>query len=92
MRSGLPQFVRTVDLLEQREVLLNLNFIWKIEVEYLSEKDGKWATLFLATGRSDPKAIRRYSVHFGSQIVRCAFDESSEAFKIIEEIYKSSIG
>ena len=89
-----PQFIRVVRGRENKEVLISINSIWKIEVEYLQKptKPGERAgPCSLGKGLSDPNAVRQYTVFAGSETIKLNAKPGSKVMQVLEEIYKNAI-
>lgn len=77
-------FIRIISKNEDKETLININSIWKIEVSYLfgsapiTIKDG-----LLHHSESD----RTYTLFFGSESVMLN-RLNARAFKVIDDFYK----
>src|ERR1035438_4970696 len=85
--------VTFIRLLEQdKEVLINVNAIWKIEVRYaLPQKDGKgYTSCSMAEGSDNPEAIRFFHVFTGPGQVCIKNDPDDPVCKVIDEIYRNS--
>jgi hypothetical protein len=89
-----PQFIRVVRARENKEILISINSIWKIEVEYFhqptqpGESEGHCS---LEKGLSDPNAARRYTVFAGGETIKLRAKPGSKVMQIFEEIYKNAV-
>ncbi len=75
-----------------KELLINVNSIWKIEVQYAvpdPKQPGHFFHTDLQEGLKNAEAVRCYAIYFGSENVML-MHEDNEAFKVIEDIYKSA--
>jgi hypothetical protein len=88
-------FIRVYRRKEDREILLNVANIWKIEVQYAipaSEPGGMGFMVGLAEGINNPNAVRVYEVFAGSEQIRMvAEDPDDPVIKVLEQIYKDAI-
>jgi hypothetical protein len=88
-----PMFVRIFRPKEDKEILLNTDHIWKIEVEYgvRSSNGKKISKVLLSEGINNPDAIRSYKVFFGNEKTRLAAEPNDPVMKVIEKIYNDAI-
>jgi hypothetical protein len=65
-------FIRVVCPKERKEILVNTDHIWKIEVQYAVPGEGgqEWFLTSVEKGTSDPEAVRTYAVFVGSEVIR----------------------
>jgi len=84
-----PTFIRVFSQTGQKEILVNLNSIWKVEVVYAILKGDTFHPVSLSAS-TDPDAVRVYTLFFGSETVKVAF-EDSPVFRAVEELYKNAI-
>lgn len=85
-------FIRIACPNERRELLLNLENISKIEVEYyVRRKDGDLYQVSLDDGINDASAVRCYKVYVGDEILKLMANPNDPAVIAIDEIYQSSI-
>jgi len=77
---------------EDKEILVNINHVWKIEVSYeVRGSNRRGFSVSLAEGLKNPEAIRLYKIFFGSDTATLAADSDSPALKAIQEIYDNSL-
>lgn len=89
-----PQFIRIIRESEQKEMLISVSSIWKIEIQYMQKatRPGEVAGLCsLRKGISDPDAIRVYTIFAGSEKVNLIAKPGSKVMQVLEEIYKNAI-
>jgi hypothetical protein len=89
-----PQFIRILREREDKEILINVNSIWKIEIEYVMKptNPGEMAgTCSLRKGIADPEAIRIYTVFVGGEKFKLVAKPDSKVMRVLEEIYKNAI-
>jgi hypothetical protein len=85
-------FLRVFRPSEDKEILVNVNNIWKIEVEYAAKGEGGQAFgMSLEHGLKDPDAIRLYRIFFGGDSVLLPANPDDQVVKVIEQIYKEAI-
>lgn len=86
-------FLRIVRAREDKEIFVNVNNIWKIEVEY-AERGGKGkmaGKVSLESGLKNPNAVRIYTLFVGSEVVRLEANPDDPVAQVIEKIYNESI-
>jgi hypothetical protein len=87
-----PRFIRVYRKKEHKEILVNVNSIWKIEVSYAVPKEsGMYTTVSLKFGLEKPEAIRVYRIFFGSEKVALPANPDNPVTKILDEIYRNAI-
>jgi hypothetical protein len=86
-------FLRVFRPKEDKEILVNVNSIWKIEAQYAvkGEQGGMAVKTSLEHGLKNPDAIRFYTIFFGSESVGLPADPDDPVVKVIEQIYKDAI-
>lgn len=89
----MSQFIRFYRPKENKEILININSIWKIEVEYLKRVPGsnEGYPVPLKEGLTNPDAVRRYSVFAGSEMFSTTANPNDPVMQIIEKIYNEAI-
>jgi hypothetical protein len=88
----LPQFIRILD--EEKEILIPLHAISKIEVRYAvkgPKPGGPGFLTSLKAGMENPDAIRVYKICVGGDEYLLPANPESRVMKILEEIYKNTI-
>jgi hypothetical protein len=88
------QFIRILREGEDKEILININSISKIEVQYMMKatQPGEVAcTCSLRQGLSDPDAIRIYTLFAAGEKVSLTAKPGSKVMRMLEEIYKNAI-
>lgn len=85
-------FFRVFRTSENKEMLLNVDHISKIEVEYGIPSDGGncWSTS-LDQGIRDPGTVRHYRVHVAGEVILLRSNSDDPVIKMIEDIYKKAI-
>jgi hypothetical protein len=87
-----PMFIRVYRHREDKEILINVNSIWKIEVTYaVPNGSGKFFSTGLKHGIESPEARRMYKVFFGSDESTITGDLDDSVIKVLEQIYKEAI-
>lgn len=89
----MSQFLRFYRREENREILINVNSIWKIEVDYVVEGQikGQFHKVPLARGINDADAVKHYRVFAGSEEIKVMSNPDDPVVKVLEEIYKNAI-
>jgi len=86
-------FIRVIRPKEEKEILLNVANIWKIEVSYGVPSEGT-AILYgtsLRDGAENPEAIRLYKVFVGSETISLVGNPNDPVIKVLEDIYKDAL-
>jgi hypothetical protein len=86
-----PQFIRVYRPKEDKEILLNIGMIWKIEVSYAVKGENTYWVTSLEEGAENPDAKRVYDVFVGGERIKLAGKPGDPVMKVIEEIYRSAI-
>jgi hypothetical protein len=92
-KKMIPTFIRVYRPGEDIEMLLNVNNIWKIEVQY-GIPSGIPNTLIDVGAEEGSKmadARRRYEIYCGSEVVKLFADPNDPVMQIFDEIYKNAI-
>ncbi len=85
-------FIRIFRPKEDKELLLNVNHISKIEVEYaVPSNDGNYSSISLKQGLKNPEAVRFYRVHVAGEVLLLESNPDDPVMKVLEEIYKAAI-
>ena len=85
-------FIRIFRPKERKELLLNVNLISTIEVEYgVPTGDGNLWRTSLEEGLANPEAIRVYRVHVAGEELVLAANPDDPVIKVFENIYKDAI-
>lgn len=85
-------FVRLFRPSERKEVLVNVNLVSKIEIEYaVPGQDGNYWKTTLDDGIENPDAVRFYRVHVAGDVFVLASAPNDPVMIIFEEIYKKAI-
>ena len=85
-------FMRIIRPSEEKEILINTNSIWKIEVTYGVKGDR--ANLYMTSlkqGSEDPEAIRVYKVFVASDTFLLVGNPDDPVTRVLEDIYKNAI-
>jgi hypothetical protein len=90
---GGEMFLRVYRPSEDKEILVNVNSIRMIEVQYAVKREGDRALTMLSTrqGQTNPDAIRVYKIFFGADAVLLKADPDDPAMKIIAKIYNDAV-
>lgn len=84
-------FVRVLRPRDQKEILVNVNHVWKIEVQYaLPGGNMGWLTS-LEEGAKNPDAVRFYRIFVGSEEISLAENPDDPVVKVFEQIYKDAV-
>ena len=83
------QFLRVYRKSEDKEILINLGMVWKIEVTYVVRDGDTYFSTVLDHGLKNPEAIRVYDIYAGSEKVRLVADDPGA--KVFDDIYKAAI-
>lgn len=76
---------------DTREVLINVNTVWKIEVTFNEEKDGDLYRVRSSEKIEDPASVRLYKVFFGNDEFELPANPDSEAVKVFADIDKNAV-
>jgi hypothetical protein len=88
-------FIRIIDKTKDEEILININFISEIHVEYIVK--GEFAkmpvgfSVALSEGRTNPETLRVYHFVVGGTKRTLIANPGSKVMKIFEDIYKNAI-
>jgi hypothetical protein len=84
-------FVRVYREREQKELLINLDSVWKIEVTYgIPGDNGSARQVTLNAGLKNPKALRYYRVFVGDEKILLEGHPDDPVIKVFEDIYKKA--
>jgi hypothetical protein len=90
-------FVRIINAGENKEVLVNIDHISKIEVQYAVQAGDEspqrltyWHTS-VEHGLKDSSAVRIYNVFVGGDVYCIAADSQSAVARVFDGIYKSAV-
>lgn len=90
-----PNFIRIFDKAKDCEVLINVNAITEIHVEYVVKGQGAQEKVGFAVGygvaRNNPDAIRIYHIIVGGLTHTLPANPGSPVMQVLEEIYRSAI-
>jgi transcriptional regulator with XRE-family HTH domain len=90
-----PTFIRIFDKAKDKEILININAISEIHVEYVVMGTGAQKKVGFSVGlgeaRTNPDAIRIYHVMVGGTKHTLAANPGSPIMQILDEIYKNAI-
>jgi hypothetical protein len=84
-------FIRIYRKSEDKEVLINLNSVWKIEVQYAVPEGERAFKSSLEHGLKDPAAIRIYRIFFGGESALLAAAPDDPVINAIEKLYNEAI-
>jgi hypothetical protein len=86
------KFVRVYRPKDDKEILFNTDYIWKIEVFYAIPKQGGPAwKVGLEEGMRNPQAIRIYEIYTGGEKITLFSNSDDPVLKVIEDIYNNAI-
>lgn len=84
------QFIRLFDRSEEKEILVNVAMIWKIEIEYaIANGKTAWKTT-IKSAEVDPNAMRFYRIFVGNEDFILPA-HNTPVMQVLEDIYKSAI-
>jgi hypothetical protein len=90
-----PTFIRYFDKEKDREVLVNINAISEIHVEYVKTGEGTQKRVgfpvSLGEARKNPDAFRIYHFVVGSTTHTLVANPGSPVMQVFDDIYKNSI-
>jgi hypothetical protein len=85
-------FIRIFRPSERKELLLNVNLISKIEIEYaMPGNDGNYWRTSLEVGAANPEAVRFYRVHVAGEVLLLEASPDDPVMKVFEGIYRDAI-
>lgn len=86
-------FIRVYNKGDEKEILLNVDHIWKMEITYVvpDPKTRRGYATTLKDGIENPDAIRVYKVFFGNDTVTLAPGLDDPIREVLEEIYKKAL-
>jgi hypothetical protein len=82
-------FIRIFRPSEDKEILVSVNSIWKIEVVYTGRKER--FRMSLERGLKDPNASRTYTIFIGNDSVVLPANPDDPVVKEIEKIYNDAV-
>ena len=86
------KFILIYNLAKDKEILLNVDAITEIHVEYVEkDKHGQRFATGLEAARNDPNAIKIYHVYAPSGIHRIETTVGTPVGQILDNIYKGAI-
>jgi hypothetical protein len=95
MAMASPTFIRIFNKAMDREILININAISEIHVEYVlkvqSEQGKEIVPVNLKEGRNNPEAMRMYHVFVGEKKYSLPANPGSPVLQTLEEFYKKAI-
>ena len=90
-----PTFIRIFDKRKDCEILINVNAITEIEVEYAVKGEGAQAKTGFAVGygeaKNDPNAFRIYHLIVGGTKHTLVANPGSPVMQVLDDIYKNAI-
>jgi hypothetical protein len=90
-----PTFIRIFDKARDKEILININAISEIEIEYVVMGEGRHKkvgfSVGLAMGRTNPEAMRIYHIIAGGVKHTLGANPGSPVMQVLEDIYKNAI-
>ena len=89
------QYLRVYRDREKKEILVNVNHIWKIEVTYAvpdAKKPRMGLQVSLKKGAEDPNALRVYKMFFGNDTAELTPNLDDPIRTVLDEIYKNAFG
>lgn len=87
----MQQFVRFYRPSENKEMLIAVSSIWKIDVIYVLEGDKDYVHIALQSAMNNPKAIRFNKVFAGSEEIKVPSNPDDPVCQLLEDIYKNAI-
>ena len=85
-------FIRIFRPKERKEMLINVDHISTIEIEYGEpSNDGNYWRTSLEEGLNNPEALRFYRVHVAGEELLLVSDPDDPVVKVFEDIYKAAI-
>jgi hypothetical protein len=85
-------FIRIFRPREDREILVNVDHISKIEVKYAVPRgQGKYDQILVEDGLEDPEAVRWYCASVAGEIFQFPADPSDPVMKVFDDIYKNAV-
>jgi hypothetical protein len=85
-------FIRIFRPHERKELLVNVNHVSKIEVEYaVPGNDGNYWRTSLDQGLTNPEAVRFYRVFVTGEQLLLAANPDDPVIKVFEDIYKGAV-
>lgn len=81
-------FIRVYRKKEDKELLINLDMAWKIEVEYCDENG---YSIGLARGLEDANAYKKYKIFVGNEVVQLGAKPGDDVADAIETIYRNAL-
>ena len=85
-------FIRILRPRERKELLVNVNHVSKIEVEYaMPGGDGDYWRTSLDQGLTNPEALRCYRVFVAGEELLLVANPDDPVIKVFEDIYKGAI-
>jgi hypothetical protein len=90
-----PTFIRIFDKTKDCEILINVNAVTEIHLEYVLKGQGAQEKVGFAVGygvaRNNPDALRVYHVFVGGTKHTLAANPGSPVMQVLEDIYKNAI-
>ncbi len=90
-----PTFIRIFDKKQDKEILININAISEIHVEYVTMGEGAQSkagfAVGLGEGRTNPHALRIYHLIVGGIKHTLPANPGSPVMQVLEDIYKNAI-
>lgn len=85
-------FIRIFRPQDRKEILVNVNHVSKIEIEYaVPGGDGNYWRTSLEQGLTNPEAVRFYRVFVAGEELLLAADPDDPVMKVFEDIYKNAV-
>ncbi|MSQ96588.1 MAG: XRE family transcriptional regulator [Gemmataceae bacterium] len=90
-----PTFIRIFDMSKDKEILLNVNAISEIQVEYVVLGKGPQKKVGFSVGlgeaRKNPDAMRIYHIFVGATRHTLAANPGSPVMQVLDDIYKNAV-
>jgi hypothetical protein len=90
-----PTFLRIFDKKQDKEILINIDAISEIHVEYVVMGEGAQSktgfSVSLGEGRTNPQALRIYHLVVGGMKHSLPANPGSPVMQVLEDIYKNAI-
>jgi hypothetical protein len=86
-------FIRVYRKDEDKEILVNTDHIWKIEITYAipDPKTRRGYATTLKDGLENPNSIKIYKVFFGADTVSLTPPPDDPVRKVMDDIYKNAV-
>jgi hypothetical protein len=89
-----PEFIRIVRKSADKEILVRVSSIWKIDVKYYEKATQPGFVpghCSLGKGLSDPDCVREYTIFFGGETAKLVARPGSKVMRLLEDIYRNAL-